>query len=386
MQTNPLLFALPTPRQTLLLRAALLPQPEAARSWSEWTDGLPENSSPAAALADVGTGFKRLLALLGHHLRACATPADEEIHRCLRAVRLRERIRSEAARGHAGEALKRLTAAGVRLLLLRGFAFAESFYPEPSLRHCHDLDLILERSEWPLAERCLGEAGYQRVADNQTCLVLRHASGFPISLHSRLFRLDAFDDKALAESRQSVEILDQSVDVLTPPAALLHLCGHVVATGSHICPTWAADLWFFLNHDPDRVWQDPQWSSLLAHGTNCSVALLAAAALTVLTYMKESIETQVPSQVLGGIEAVSDRSTAVRKAEWSAALLCAEGRPLELLRFGEGWPYRASALRYLALPPTAVLRHEAGNEQSLASLYVQRFRRFLSASTGPPAK
>lgn len=381
MQTNPLLFALPTPGQTLLLRAALLPQPKAARSWSEWVDGLPEKASPGAAVADVGTGFKRLLALLGHHLRACSIPADEETQSCLRAARLRERIRSDSARGHAGEALKRLTAAGVRPLLLRGFAFAESLYPEPSLRHCHDLDLMLERSQWPVAERCLGEAGYQRIAENQTCLVLRHASGFPISLHSRLFRLATFDDKALGESRQSAEILDHSVDVLTSPAALLHLCGHAVTTGSHISPTWAADLWFLLNHDLDRVWQDPQWSSLLAHGTNGSVALLADASLTVLTYMKESLEMPVPLQVLGALEAVSDRSTVGRKAEWSAALLCAEGRPLELLRFGKGWHYRAWALRYLAIPPTAVLRHDAGNEQSLASLYVQRFRRFLSAST-----
>ncbi len=368
MQTNPLLFALPTPGQTLLLRAALLPPAEAAQSWSAWMDGLTENSSPAAALVGVTTGFKRLLALLGHHLRACSIPADEETYHCLRAARLHEKIRSDAARGHAREALKVLTATGARPLLLHGFAFAESLYPDPSLRHCHDLDLMLERSLWAVAETCLGKAGYQRIAENQTCLVLRHASGFPVSLHGRLFRHPAFDDKALGESRQRAEILDQSVDVITPPAALLHLCGHAITTGSHVSPTWAGDLWFLINQDPYRFWQDPQWNSLLARGTSCSVARLAAAALTVLTYMKETLEAPVPSQVLGALEAVSDRSTAVRKAAWTAALLCAEGRPLELLRFGESWPYRASALRYLVIPPTALLRHEAGNEQSLASL------------------
>ena len=213
-------------------------------------------------------------------------------------------------------------------------------------------------------------------------LVLRHKSGFPVSLHSRLFRLPAFEQSAtdLTQSRRSLQILGQSLDVLTPPAALLHLCGHAVTTGSHISPTWASDLWFLVNHDPNRVWREPQWSSLLISSIGKSAAPLALATLTALRYLKENLDITVPAPVCQALESAYGSSGEVDKAAWSAALLCAEGRPRELLRFGNGWSYRAAALRHLLAPPASILRREAGDNQSLASLYVQRFRRFLSAS------
>ena len=45
--------------------------------------------------------------------------------------------------------LAALQAAGNEALLLKGVALAETVYPQFRLRHCHDLDLLVEvRNRW----------------------------------------------------------------------------------------------------------------------------------------------------------------------------------------------------------------------------------------------
>jgi len=338
-EMGPLAAALPNRSQTLLLRTCLLPRDAAKASWEEWLRGTPR---PKDTLREVTSGFKRLLALLGYRLRLDDIEAPPEVRAYLRASRVREHLRSERVRELCRDALRALSAAGVPAIVLRGVMAAETLYPDPALRHCHDLDLMIAPERMDTAGRTLEKVGYSRVAAH----VWRHSSGFPLSIQHALFRVAELEAGAhdIASDTVSGTVAGVPATLLSPCANLLHLCGHAATTGSHLSPTWAADAWFLLNRHPKIPWERVvEW---------CTRGPLALPMAVTLGYLVRQLGATAPPDVLGAIEDVA--SGRPRREAWFAALRSVEGRPMALLRASRGID-RCRAFIYLARRATGFL-------------------------------
>lgn len=117
----------------------------------------------------------------------------------LRAVNLGKR------RANAEDVLRRLVDGGCDVLVLRGAALAEVAYPEPFLRHCHDLDVLLRGG--PVTDEDL----------------LRRAS-----LHRSAFAhpLAQADDGPLWARSASLAVGSATARVMEPADMLVHISGH----------------------------------------------------------------------------------------------------------------------------------------------------------------
>ncbi len=106
---------------------------------------------------------------------------------------LRERSRTRTARAlHAlhlrGQAVGRLQAAGVPVLVLKGAAFADWLYASPGLRAFEDVDLLVPRSSWREALAALVAGGAStgpRSGSGPFVRTVHGPGGHVIDLHGR---------------------------------------------------------------------------------------------------------------------------------------------------------------------------------------------------------
>jgi hypothetical protein len=144
------------PRDTLLLRACLLGGEATAVAWSGWRGVTPDPSAEIAGRPEL----KVLLPLLHDGLRAAGVDALE-LATYLRTARVRERHRAQAIAEVAGTVAAALAGADVAATLTGGLALATTAYADPGLRHCHDIDLVVDPADGARALRALASAGFQ---------------------------------------------------------------------------------------------------------------------------------------------------------------------------------------------------------------------------------
>ena len=124
---------LPSPAETLLLRACLRPGEEGRLAWAEWVRVV-QHPRPHLAISAAGT--KRLLPLLHHALQRNGADPGRDLAPYLRTIALRERHRA----GHVGAVLRQVAEGfecrAIDAILLKGAALAHGAYPDPALRHC----------------------------------------------------------------------------------------------------------------------------------------------------------------------------------------------------------------------------------------------------------
>ena len=182
---------IPDRTTTELLRAILLDGAAARAAWERWAAAV---HAPMTALADDAKTARPLLPLLCHSMRCNALPVDEETATYLRSAYLRESLRSRAYRAIVAEVAELL--AGTPFQFVKGAAVGEAFYPEPALRHAHDIEIFAAD---PAAVRA-ALANSRFHPDGAQWL---HDSGLPLRVHTRLLGstyrpLDATDALALA--------------------------------------------------------------------------------------------------------------------------------------------------------------------------------------------
>jgi hypothetical protein len=282
---------LPTPSATLLLRAALLEDLDAWRAWVD-ADGDRER-----AIRTNRDEVRRLTPLL---VRGAGRLAGFGPAGALTALRVADRVmerRSRLLRDLAGSALAALRVARVPYVLLGGAALAETVYPAPSLRHCHDVDLLVPRSAWGRAARALAAPGFRLVAGWarprwEDGRVLVHPSGLPIVLHDRLLA-EPFDRPPVAETEVRT-VVGVDAPLLTAEAALLRGSCHAVSTVACAGVQWIADAWHLLRGTPAF-----DWDRLLAQAGD---GARAAALGGVLRHLVRDLDAEVPDEILRRLE------------------------------------------------------------------------------------
>jgi hypothetical protein len=236
---------------TLLLRTILGTSPATARdAWEQWLDAA---GDPVAHLRQDTTGFRRLLPLLLTAIRRNDLSADSAFQTVLKSAYFREELRDRTYRRILAQVLSTLNTEGIEVILINGAALAHSVYPEPMLRHCHNIDLYCRADHVERVAALLPKLGYRETGRDTGFVGFEHDSGLPVELHRRL--LGAYSATrtfaAVYEHTRSLVIDGNPVRILSPEDSLLQICGHGLDAGVAPHPCLACDAWMQIERGPE---------------------------------------------------------------------------------------------------------------------------------------
>ena len=283
----------------LLLGALLRADPAKARNdWYQWLDAVRD---PVTHLRSDTSGLRRLSPLLLNAAKRNGLPIEGAFLTTLRSAYFREELRTRALRGILTPLLAALHAEKSRVILVNGVALAHSVYPDPVLRHCHDIDLYCSAFETEDVASLLIRLGYREAAVGAAHMSFTHASGLLVELHHRLLGLNDTGGTFAAVYARSrrLEIDGNPVHILAPENALIQICARGLAAGVAARPGLVCDAWMLLNHGPR-----PDWRLVLkaARGNSLPEDLE-----NVMTFLSDELGANVPRWA---IDAISGRNRA----------------------------------------------------------------------------
>jgi hypothetical protein len=332
---------------TLLLQAALWQSADARGAWDRWRQSI---GSLAEFLRLEQHGLKRLLPLLEHNLRLKRVPLDREAGPILRAAALREevRFRSFSSHGHAG--LEGLAAAGIEPIVLKGAAAAALHYPSPVIRHCHNIDILVDPEEMARAATALSATGFptaEPIGDTGSMRFI-HRSGLPMECHrsSVLAPCYPVDLDALRAQSRSAVILGSNCRVLGAGDMLAQLCGQAIQNPRGRSMVWLADAYLLIRRE------EGLWVSFLQAATAMRVELPAVA---VLTYLRDRLNAPVPESILSELCREAETTSAERRQFALESVHSGEAQRARNLWRSSSWRSRVAILRWLFLPRGVVL-------------------------------
>jgi len=363
------------PLDTLFLRTCLLAGEDARASWTLWR---------AASRAPNGLDRNRLLEkIFAPLLLRSATRNGLELDRDevarLKARRLAESRRRERFLRILAEVLSILHAAHLDFLLVKGAALAEGVYPDPVLRHAHDIDVLLPEADLVRARDALVGAGgrFSEVTSSSGHQALVHASRLPVMLHSRAFdRSDwpvpfgVFD----ADARQ-VHVAGAAVRVPAPHHALLHVSVQGLAAGRSVAALrWVCDAWHLAPRLAPADW-DRLVRTAVAHG-------LAAPLALALTYLADAMHVVLPRSALSALTDHARLHALTTARDLVPRLQDAPRDLSRLMATDLGWPARLRIGWCLAMPSRSYMSHRPGAGPSPPGwAYLARAGRWLTGRT-----
>jgi hypothetical protein len=240
---------LPAQDETWLLQALLADGAAVADSWRQFTDG----GRDLAELFRTDRGeLRRLGPLLAWNLRRNGVQADPALLTVLRTGMLREQLRSDLYRGILMEALCALDDAHVTFLVLGGADLGMSAYPEPMLRHTHDIDLLMAGRDVECSAGALERVGFRRVPTEDGVVELRHGRDLPVRLNTSLFHLSCHPSSfgQLLEAKRIQDVGGRSARVLSREDALALALGRASYSAKRVTLQWACDAWMIVASGP----------------------------------------------------------------------------------------------------------------------------------------
>ncbi len=315
-----------------------------------------------------------VLALLGQHVTRLRHAPSE----FLRTVASAERSLAASALLLAAECRRVLAAlpAEQPVLLLKGSALAYWLYPQPFLRECSDIDLLLPaRTDAENAAGLLKPLGYamHHQPDDlaHELLCRREVGGMRVDLdvHWRLANAPVFADVFSFEELHAASIplprLGPKARGLAPVHAFVHACLHRainVYTGIGDRLKWLYDL-----HLLALRFDASDWQALLDLCRQRGISGLCAEGMEAAA---SQFGDAAPPGVLDQLNAarVHDRLDARRLGDWRYM----QWRNLSAL---PSWGTRLRWLWQSVSPPTGYLQELYGPEQGRVSLLLERGKR-----------
>ena len=288
------------PGDALFLQACFAADEPARAAWRAWSGGAP-------VLPDATTARGlRVLAFAPLVLRAAergAIPLSTPELTALRARRVLERRRGERYRQVLSEALHTLARHDIAPIVLKGVMLADAAYPDPVLRHCHDIDLVVTAERQAEAVAALSAGGFSAVRGAAHPSVgLLHTSRLPLMIHTTFCRVPAYRLPAGEMWTGSVPADVEGVRVrrLSTEHTLVHLC--VQGLGRGIGPAalrWAIDARHLLGAAAPL-----DWPAVVVCGRAYAMALPLAVALTCL---RDRLDVTVDACATGTLGRLSAR-------------------------------------------------------------------------------
>ena len=344
---------LPPNEHTAMLRASLYQGDMALHAWKSWESrygGLRrtlENRTPAAV--------KRLLPLLSANRAKNKIQIDPELKTILRTAELREQSRNPVFRHACKFAFEALRDGMTSFLVLKGAALAETEYDKPWLRHCHDCDLLVKRSDFANARQSLLSSGFTQLtetpSDRGESISFAHPNGLPINLHSRLLRFPEYelDENSMWNRAERRSICGVEALVLSPEDALLHLCVHSTTTYSREFLCWVSDSWMLIAKH-----QSIDWDQLSANARNAGVQLPAH---VTLQYLAEELQAPIPISIINRLgDCASRLSLSLRETALFGLMAGRQLNAVEIIRNIRSMGDALTLAKWMFMPSSGHMR------------------------------
>lgn len=319
----------------------------------------PVSSESSRTIERLVLSATSLSPLVYARLREKGAEAPRAVWDRLRMAYALESSRAQEVRRASERALRVLAAAGVTPIPLRGVVLAEQYYPDPALRHCHDLDLLVDPERLPTAASALTRAGFARSrspdASRSRAAQFTDPSGFPITLHRELFQIPhyAVSREALQKRTTKGLLLGAPVRLLSASDTLIHVCGHASCSPGRVNLRWIPDAWYLTQQITDL-----DWASFPEHVQEMRLVLPLA---VMLRYLHDDLAAPIPSSVIEALESCVENT---RRLDWEAALLGARrgphSGPVRMLERCSSNRCRLRVLRCAILPSFTCVRWMAG--------------------------
>jgi hypothetical protein len=357
---------LPSATTTAFLIACLAPPPLALEAWQRWRSCW----SPAMGLVGADSDLRSLSALLANSLLTAGAVLDQGDETWLRVALLHEQQRSRRYRQILAEVLATLTRAGVPFLLARGAALAETVLPEPWLRHCHDIDLLVAEEHLAAADEALTQLGLHQQCLPGPSRSYLHPRLLPVRLHPCLLQppFQGPGIGALSERASTARVLGTTVRRPVADDLLLHTCAHAVCSRSRLSPRWVCDAQAIIL-GPERI----DWLRLrrTAAATNLSASLAVT-----LGYLACAIGTPLPSGLIASLASDATRGSRLDRDLLIHASQFGGDRWLIHLFRNTNTLSRLTLIRWMLAPDrTYIERLEAGRGYSSFRLLARHWRR-----------
>ena len=137
---RPFAATLPSPEETLLLRAGLSSEDVARRAWCEW------RSQTQSTFIGHNPSIQKLRLLLSQAHQRNNFEMDKASQTFLKLSYFKEDLRRDIYRRLCRNVLEIFDRSAIAVIVLKGAALAETVYA-PSIRHCHDIDLLLNHAD-----------------------------------------------------------------------------------------------------------------------------------------------------------------------------------------------------------------------------------------------
>ena len=359
---------LPDRNETLFLKACL--GVETGRSWQDWRAGQPVLRNAIAGLP----ACKRLLPLLFFTLTHERIAIAQDELALLRVAATWEQRRAGRIDALLVGVLGALRGVSIEPALLKGMALAHMAYPKPSLRHCHDIDLLVPERQHNAAADAVADLGFSKKETedlDDRKLVLIHKDGLPVSIHADLYPGNTHRTSVVEPRMIRTQLAGVSALTLAPGELLLFMASQLLAGRVRDRTSWVADAVFLL-----RVTKadDIDWRGLTDQARDRGLALVL---LAMLAYLNAEFETAIPGPALAYLREQA-RETAVARDRLLFLL-----RQNPDIRTGamfqySGWRSRLDIARWIAVPTKAYMQNwcrEKGLRWPLAWYALRPLRR-----------
>ncbi len=272
--------ALPTPRQSLLLEAALAGEPGPARAaWERWF--------AAGGLEGLDEGSFRLLSLV--HFNLTRHGIEHPARGRLLGIRRKFWAENQKLFHGVRPLVERLRERGIPVMLGKGAALAAAAYPDAGLRPMRDVDVHVPRESFPQAWEIAMAGGWTLApgayAPRPFCeefLSFRHAlplrrANCEVDLHWNFLYWACAPGADAEVWRRALPARFLDLDVFHPHPTHLFLqtCTHGLAWNPIAPLRWIADAAWLLRAGVD-------WTGVIAEARRLRVVALLAKAVEAL--------------------------------------------------------------------------------------------------------
>jgi len=167
------------------LVACLAEQQPAAGAWLDYVAAVRD---PKPIFEADQTGLKGLLPFVGSSLERNGIDSGKAYQTYARVALVREELRSRIYGEILGAVLAGLDAAHISAVLLKGGALSAMVYPQPSARHNHAIDLLVDEAQIESASALLSKAQFTPGPVTSGAAFhrnFRHSSGLGVGVCTR---------------------------------------------------------------------------------------------------------------------------------------------------------------------------------------------------------
>ena len=286
---------LPTPGQSLLLRAALAAGEHAGDAFRTWAD--------AGGMAHLDEGSFRLLPLVYRNLQTHGIV--HPLLPTLRGIHRRSWCKNQLLWSELPPILERFREAGIPTMVLKGQALAVAYYKDAGARPMRDLDIAVPEARAEQALTMLARDGWTPMSwmapaftrefrGARHAVALRNGAGRELDLHWHVLWQCCAPraDDAFWARASTLDIGGVPTLVLDPTDQLLHACAHGLMWNEIPPVRWIADAVMIARS------AEIDWRRLVADLQSRRLTLLGR---TGLQYLQDRFALPVPSSALDAL-------------------------------------------------------------------------------------